>query len=240
MGAKKTVQKQGAHEKALIEQGTRKAALGKQIGERANKYVNETSTKNYSELYRGRLNADAAQSLSGAQKTAYMTAAQTGGGKEGLSKVDKAAGKARLSALSEGTKRGTISRDKNIFSAMDVSMGKQAGSSRNMSQLAKQESREIATQAKIAADEANSKRGALMGLASAGLGAYQQNKMDALRETDMAQFDTFKELGIIDKDMSYADFSQNFKRGSGQRGASYLTKNLSWTDRMANALGGAG
>lgn len=241
MGAKKTVQKQGSNEKALLSGGEQKRALGEKIAGRATQYVNETSTKDYSGLQRGRLKGDAAQALAGANRTAYSTAAGGNGrGLSGLSRVNSATTKAFNTALSEGTKRGTQARDANIFSAADVSMGKQAGSARNQAGLAKTQAAEIATQAQIAATEANNMRGAAMGLATAGLGAYQQNKMDGLREDDMLDFEAAKADGLISKDMSYADFSQQYEHEGGRRGAGYLNKNLSWADRMGNALGGAG
>lgn len=240
MGAKKTVQKQGSHEKELLRTGQQRADLGRRIAARPTKYVNETSTKDYSKLYRGRLAADAAQKLAQPSLNMYATAADQGKGLSGVLKVEGASSKARGSALSEGSARGIQSRDKNIFSAMDVSMGKQAGSSRNMRTLANMQASEIETQAKIAADEANNKRGALTGLATMAVGAYQQNKMDKMYEQDVAAFENAKKAGLVPQDASYADFSQNFEYADGSRGALYQNKNLSWSNRFFNALGGAG
>ena len=232
MGSKKTVQKQGSHEKELLRTGQQRADLGREIAARPTEYLNKTSTKDYSNLYRGRLNADAAQALGGSTAATYNAAA-TGKGLAALARVDKAGQKARLSALSEGSARGVLNRDKNIANATGVSMGKQKGSSANMSQLANMQANEIATQAKIAADETNALRSAATSLATAGLGKYRQGKMDDMRAKQDADYDRYKENAKAagDEPVSFAAWSRgnSLERQYGLGG---------W-GKFGNYLGGA-
>lgn len=234
MGSKATNQQQGSHERELLRTGQQRTDLGRQIAAKPTQYINETSTKDYSKLYRGRLNADAAQALSGNSAASYAMAASDPRGLGSIARVDNAQTKARGAALSEGTKRGTAGRDQNIFSAMDVSMGKQAGTSRNMSQLARTQANEIATQAKIAADETNAKRSALTALGTAAVGKYRQGKMDDMRAMQDADYDRYKQNAFDagDEPVSFAKWSRgnSLERQYG----------LGWGGKFFNSLGGAG
>lgn len=213
MGAKSSKTEQGKAVQTQAEIGSKKLGLANKAFAPARDYVNREAVKDFTDKHRGYAAYDAAQAFSKPIHDSYAAAVASGRGLAGLSRVNRAAAKGYTSALGEGTKRGTFSRDTNIARATQMGVGQQASSGAAHSALASMEFKKNKAQADIAAQEANALRGAAWGLASIGAGKYMQSKNDELRAQNLENYQN-RDMKTM-KDVSYSEWAQGTKGKEG-------------------------
>ncbi len=237
MGAKKTVQKQSQSNKDILRVGQSKKRLAEQIYDPARAHALKSARRDDSKLYRGRASADAAKAFGKPTDSVFRGVNQRGGaGLGSVLKVSNAAKTGTQSALSEGTKRGVLSRDTNIANMINLGVGSQAQSSRAMLALSQAEFQRMKASAEIAAKEANDMRGAAMGLASLGAGKFMEGKNEALDAENQRAFEYETREGGDYEGASFSDWAHSTKG----KDYGYKNKHNSFGYNFLNNFSGTG
>jgi len=168
----------------------------------------------------------------------HAKASSTGKGLGSVLKVGSAMDKGTASALSEGTKRGVLSRDTNIANMINLGIGAQAQSSRAMTALSQAEFQRAKASAEIAANEANNMRGAAWGMASLGAGKFMEGKNDALDQDNRDKFYRMNQRreNVGEKKLAFSDWAQSTLGKAG----GYKDQHDSWGYNMMNRFSGGG